>query len=178
MKRFIFPLFSLLGAGLLLSGCSAPKIQTAVPDIDKSFSAEAELSYGKDSCTVQMRRFGENSWEFCVTEPFPLEGLIITVNDGETKLTMYDMESLADVSEEAVSAARLITDAFEAAIDNRENAAASEGIITLSGQAPTCTYTLTIDEKGTPTGLTIGGRGVSAEFTKFVEMEEEAEIVT
>ena len=178
MKRFIFSLFSAFSAVLLLSGCSAPEIKTAAPDIDKSFSAEAELSYGKDSCTVQMRRFGENSWEFCVTEPFPLEGLIITVNDGETKLTMYDMESLGDVSDEAVSAARLITDAFEAAIDNKDSAAASEGKITLSGQAPTCTYTLTLDESGVPTGLTIGGRGVNAEFTKFVEMEEEAEIVT
>lgn len=178
MKRFIFPLFCSLGAALLLSGCSAPEIKTAAPDIDKSFSAEAELSYGNDSCTVQMRRFSENSWEFCVTEPFPLEGLIITVNDGETKLTMYDMESLADVSDEAVSAAKLITDAFEAAIDNRENAAASEETITLTGQAPTCTYTLTLDESGVPTELTIGGRGVIAEFTKFVEMEEEAELIT
>ena len=166
MKRLFF-LLPLIAA---VSSCGSKPIVTA-PDIDMSFSAEARISYSGGECTAQMRRFSENCWEYCITEPFALEGAVIRIEEGKSKITMFDTEAAADINSEAVSATRLITDAVEAAIDNNMGAAEADGIISVRGQSPTSTYTLSFKNDCAPSSLTIDGRGITVEFTKFVPME-------
>lgn len=166
MKR----LFFLLPLVAAIASCGS-KTPVAVPDIDISFSAEARISYSGGECTAQMRRFSENCWEYCITEPFALEGAVIRIEEGKSKITMFDMEAAADINTEAVSAARLITEAVEAAIDNSTGAAEADGIISVRGQSPTSTYTLSFKNDSTPFSLAIDGRGITVEFTKFVPME-------
>lgn len=173
MKRFLF----LLPTIALLTACGSAQSATA-PDIDIRFSAEADISYGDKACTVQMRRFSEDCWEFCVTEPYALEGAVIRIEDGKTKISMFDTEAVSDINSEAVSVTRLITDAVEAAINDSANATESNGIITLKGQSPTCAYTLSFGEDKCPALLSLEEKDVTVEFTKFVPMEKIEEDIT
>ena len=166
MKRFLF----LIPMIALLTSCGSTT--AAAPDMDICFSAEADIAYGDKECTVQMRRFSENRWEFCVTEPYALEGAVIRIEDGKTTVSMFDTEALADINGEAVSVTKLIFDAVEAAIDNTSDATVKDGVITLSGQSPTCAYTLSFGEDKRPALLSMEERDVKVEFTKFVEMEK------
>lgn len=173
MKRFlvILPLVA------LLSSCSNTT-EAKAPDLDISFSAEADIAYGENDCTVQMRRFSEGCWEFCVTEPYALEGAVIRIEDGNTTISMFDTEAMSDINGEAVSVTKLIADAVEAAICDSSKATESDGIITLSGQSPTCAYTISFGEDKNPALLSLDEKGVTVEFTKFVPMEKSEEDVT
>lgn len=168
MKRLFFciPLIA------LTAGCAA-SAGTATPDLDRSFSAEAEINYGGSECTVQMRRMDKNDWEFCVTSPYALEGLVISVRDGVTKLSMYDMNAVADINIETVSVAKLLSDAYEAAACCTSAEKDGEGQMKLSGQAETSIYTLCTDGQGVPLSLSLNGQEVTAEFTKYAELERE-----
>lgn len=173
MKRLLF----LIPLIALLTSCGNTANATA-PDMDISFSAEADIAYGDNECTVQMRRFSENCWEFCVTEPYALEGAVIRIEDGKTTVSMFDTEALADINGEAVSVTKLITDAVEAAITDSANATEKDGVITLKGQSPTSAYTLSFGADKRPALLSMEEKDVKVEFTKFVPMEKGEEDVT
>lgn len=173
MKRFLF----LVPVIALFASCGSTRDVTA-PDMDMSFSAEADIAYGDNDCTVQMRRFSEDCWEFCVTEPYALEGAVIRIAEGKTTISMFDTEALADINGEAVSVTRLIADAVEAAIRDSASATENEGIITLKGQSPSCAYTLNFGEDKRPALLSMEEKGVTVEFTKFVPMEKSEEDIT
>ena len=173
MKRFlvILPLIA------LLSSCGSGA-EAEAPDRDISFSAEADITYGDNDCTVQMRRFSENSWEFCVTEPYALEGAVIRIRDGESTFSMFDTEAISDINGEAVSVTKLIADAVEAAICDSAKATGSNGIITISGQSPNCAYSISFGEDKRPTRLSLDEKDITVEFTKFVPMEKSEEDIT
>lgn len=179
MKRFWFAI-PLIAA---LSACSSPIPQMRAPSLDIFFSAEAGLKYGGEECTVQMRRINADKWEFCVTDPYPLEGLIITVNDGKTALTMYDKESIADINSDAVSAAKIISEAFEAAAGSgstsfSEVKDSTDGTAySMSGQCSFGTYTIALNEDMQPVSFAVDDRGISADITKFALIEKGDEAV-
>ncbi len=177
MKRLIF-VVPVIAA---LSACSvqgAPGTRKA--ELDIPFSAEAEISYGSSECSVQIKRMESGWWEFAVTSPYPLEGLIITVNDGQTKLKMYDMESISDVSDNAVSMAKALVTAYDCAAENGE-AVSSGGTLTVSGTSPLGEYSLTLADDNTPACFSVDSCKLSADISKFVRLERddepEAEII-
>lgn len=157
-----------MSAGAALCACSAPILGTEAPKLDRPFAAQAQIEYGSESCKAQLKRFSEESWELCVTEPYALEGLIVTRKDGETALSLYGLEGFADFSEEAVSAAKLITDALDAARDG--TLSQSGDTATVAGDSESAHYTLTLDESGYPREMTLSGRGVSVILSDFTEL--------
>lgn len=172
MKRLLFGAFgSALSAVLLsaaLCGCSTVLPGTDAPKLDQPFSAEAEIQFGSESCKAQIKRFSEKSWELCITEPYALEGLIVTIRDGETTLSMYGLEGFADFSEEAVSIAKLISDALDAA---KDGTVSKNGELTaVTGDSENAHYMLTLDAAGKPSELTLSGRGVSMKLLGFAEL--------
>lgn len=173
MKRYFFGALC-VSVSAALCACSAPIIGTEMPKLDRPFSAAAEITYGNESCKAQVKRFSEESWELCITEPFALEGLIVTLKDGETSLSLYGLEGFADFSEDAVSAAKLITDALDAAQDG--TLSRSGETTTVTGDSETAHYTLTLDESGNPYQMTLSGRGISVTLSGFTELpiEEQA----
>ncbi len=166
---------ALLALCMTLASCSAPISGTEPPQLDKPFSAAAEITFGSETCKGQLRRFSGGSWELCVTEPYALEGLIVTIRDGETKLSMYGLEGFADFSDEAVSAAKLIAEALDAAPNGETSQNGKE--TTVSGDSENARYTLTLDEAGNPLRLTLSGRNISAMLSDFTELpvEEQSE---
>lgn len=161
-----------IGSFLILcltgAGCSAAVPGAPAPNLDKAFSAQAEISFDGESCKAQLRRFGADSWELCITEPYALEGLVVSLKDGETKLTMYGLEGEADCSESTVSAAALIADAMDAAAQG--NCTENGGILTVTGESEHSLYTLTLDEAGNPAELKLSGRNISVSLSDFKEL--------
>ncbi len=173
MKRYFLGALC-ISVSAALCACSAPIIGTEAPKLDRPFSAEAEIAYGNESCKAQIKRFSEKSWELCVTEPYALEGLIVTLKDGETSLSLYGLEGFADFSEEAVSAAKLITDALDAAQGGTFSKSGETKTVT--GDSENAHYTLTLDESGNPFEMTLSGRGVSVTLSGFTEIPIEEQI--
>ena len=153
-------------AGIMaVSGCSSPAAASK-PDIDKCFTAEAEIKIGGEVLSGNISRKSEGCWELCVTEPFALEGLTVTVDGDTTRLSMLGMEASADFSDNALSAVRLMTEAFEWAADNEcytEN--------TFQGTNENGGFVITVDEGGTPTGISLSGHGIAVKLSEWTETE-------
>ncbi|MBQ9383247.1 MAG: hypothetical protein IJT87_03330 [Ruminiclostridium sp.] len=173
MKR----VFIILPFILAISACSAQGAPQKASPPDISFSAEADITYGGESCKAQIRRLEADNWEFCVTEPYPVQGLVITVANGETKLKMYDMESIADINADAVSMAKAIALSYDTAASGSSDVTESGGGKKLSGSSELGTYSITLDESGNPVTLGASAGSLSASITKFAALEREAEII-
>ncbi len=154
-----------------LSACSAGETAKAVkPELDVPFSAEAEISYGGEECTALIQRIQSGRWEFAITSPKPLEGLIITVANGETKLKMYDLESISDVSGEAVSMTKVFVSAYDCAAKDGE-AVSDSGTLSVSGSSPFGEYKLMLGDDSLPALFSVDSCGLTAGISRFSPLE-------
>lgn len=168
MKRFIF---CMAAAGIMaVSGCSS-HIASSKPDIDKCFTAEAQIKIGGEVLSGTVSRKAEGCWELCVAEPFALEGLTVTVEGETTRLSMMGMEASADFSDNASSAVRLMAQAFEWAADNGECYTEN----TFQGTNENGGFVITVDESGVPTGISLSGHGIAVKLSEWTEMKTEKE---
>lgn len=170
MKRFIF---CILCAVLALSSCEGGGFLASPSDMDVCFNADVKIKYSGGECKAKIYRYEEDNWEFLISEPFALEGLVVTVKGDTVKTSMYGLENEETVSESAVSAAKLLSDAFEAAIKDTKTADFNDGKFTFSGQSESSVYTLITNEKGVPYSLNINGSGVDAKFITFSELKND-----
>lgn len=154
----------------LLSSCAEKGTVAGepAPKLDGAFSAQAEITFGKETCKAQLRRFSSGNWELCVTEPYALEGLVVKLDSGETALSMYGLDGVADCSENAVSAARLIAEAMDAAATG--SCAENSGTLTVSGEAEHSLYTLTLNDAGEPDELKLSGRNIAVRLSDYTEL--------
>ncbi len=166
MKRFIFCIG--LASVMTLSACSA-QLMTAKPDLEKSFCAEAEIKAGGETIKGKLTRKAENYWELQVTEPFALEGLTAVMDNEGTKLSMFGYEADVDFSENAVSALRLIAEAYESAADNAGGF--KEKIC--DGTNENGNYTVLVDEEGKPAALSIPQAKVSVQLSEWTECTDD-----
>ncbi len=152
------------------SGCSAV-IPEKQPDLDKCFSAEAEITVGGESITGLISRLSENCWELKISAPFALEGVTVTADDEGTKLIMGDFEASADTSDGTISALRLVADAFEAAADGT---GAYENSI-LNGTASCGAYSFSFGSSGAPESLKLFEHSITVKLSEWTEIEAAAE---
>lgn len=152
---------------MTLSGCTG--IAEKAPDINKCFSAEAEISVENEKITGRLSRLSEKSWELEISEPFALGGAVVTLDENGTKITMGDYEASADINDGTASALKFIVSAFEGAV--------SEGVsyenFTFSGNGSFGAYTVTVDENGIPENISIPGEKISVSLSEWAECEEE-----
>ena len=169
MRHFIF--LAAMAGVMAFSGCTAQTAAKA-PDMDKCFSVQAQLRLGKETVKAEISRRGGYMWEMAVTEPFALEGLIITADKENTTLSMCGFESGGDVTDEAVSVLRLNMDAYESTAEGE--CSFSENIF--SGTNENGSYSLSISD-GKPDVMELGGKGVMVQFGEWTELEGEEMIV-
>ncbi|MBQ8904204.1 MAG: hypothetical protein IJY73_07980 [Oscillospiraceae bacterium] len=147
---------------MLFSGCAAD-ITGGKPELDRTFSAEANIAVGGDTVVGTLCRSSDNCWSFSVTAPYMLEGLTVTYNDGETSFSMLGFECAADFSDSAVSALKLLAEAYESAADNAGGF--ENGVLEYTNENGT--FSVTLDEKGMPSAIKAGGISVSlSEWTE------------
>ncbi len=146
---------ALIAALMTLSACSSG-VMGGAPDIDKVFSAEARIAVGGETVSGQLSRTADNCWTFSVSEPYALEGLSVKFENGETIFSMLGFECTADFSDSAVSALKLLAEAYETAVDNAGGF--ENGILEYTNENGS--FSLTLDENGKPAVLTAGGISV------------------
>lgn len=156
---------------MLFSGCAAD-ITGAEPELDKTFSAEASIAVGGETVAGTLSRSGDNCWSLEVTAPHTLEGLAVSYNNGETTFSMLGFECTADFSDSAVSAMKLLAEAYETAADNAggfENG-------TLEYTNENGTFSVTLDENGMPAVINAGGVYVRlSEWTENTSQQVESD---
>ena len=162
---------------LALTSCEAAGGREAVvPDIP--FAADAKISYDGLDVSAHITRNGAGEWEFRVTEPYALEGVVMTVEDGKTAVSFGGMESRSDEADGTVSMAKAIADVYDAAAGTQVNAS-GEGY-TLSGTTELGSYTINLDGAGVPELFfaDIGGLRVEINGLERIQPpEREAQII-
>lgn len=160
MKRF----FTCAGISvmLLLSACSAD-IMGSKNNIDRPFSAEARIAVGGETVCGQLSRSAENCWTLSVSEPYALDGLTVTFEDGETTFSMLGYECTTDFSDSASSALKLIAAAYESAVDN--SGGFTDGVLEQSNENGS--FSVTLDENGMPAVIKTGG--VTVQLSQWSE---------
>ncbi|MBR5088511.1 MAG: hypothetical protein IK093_03700 [Ruminiclostridium sp.] len=176
MKKYLLA----LPAVLLLSSCGVTQpARVAVPDIP--FSADAEISYSGETLSAQITRSDAEQWEFRVTAPYALEGLVMTLDGDSTALSMLGMESVSDVSGDEVSMAKAVVSAYEAAVGQLSDAAVTEKGYSVSGSSEAGGYTVALDKDCVPVTLTADCGRLTVELSSFRQLppaEREAQIIS
>ena len=176
MKRILFAVPALL----MLSACSTAPAQASVSVPDIPFRADAKLSYNGIDLTAEIKRTGAGKWELSVTGPYRLEGLEMELCGEETRLSMFGLEAGADIGEDAVSAAKAIASAYDAAVRASGSFTATDEGYTMAGTCPLGEFKIALGEDGTPLAFSCDTAGLSVELSGFEELpkeEIEAEIV-
>ena len=130
--------------------------------------------------TADMTRNASGDWTFGITEPYALEGLKMELHGGETRLTMLGIDAAADMGEGAVSAARAIAAAYDAAVNQQGSFTATDNGYTLSGTCELGAYTAELGMDGAPVKLssdTAGFTVVLSDFAQLPPSEIEAELI-
>ena len=138
------------------------------------------FTYNGTDFSAEIRRTAAGRWEISVTEPYPLEGLTMTLCGGETRLTMSGLEAPADVGEGAVSAAKAIAAAYDAAVKSSGSFTATDDGYKVSGTCPLGAFTAELGGDGAPLAFSCDTAKLSAAlsgFEKIPETEPEAEII-
>ena len=165
---------------LVVSSCAgAPgAASVSVPDIP--FTASAEIGYGGIELCADITRSAPGKWEFSITEPYALEGLTMTFTDGSCRLNMLGMESAADLGNDAVSMAKAVAGAYDAAVSSSDAVKTSDDIYTLSGTSPLGSFTLDLDKSGTPVSFTSDAGSLTVKLSGFTQLSSsdvQAELV-
>lgn len=166
MKRLI-PV--LLAGTILLSGCSENPLKIK-PKLNETFSAETEITLGNEVFKGKLTRCAENNWELKISEPFALEGLTVTADENGTKLSMLGLEAYADLNENASSAVKLITEAYDSAITKEK---VTELVNTCTNENGT--YTLLFSEDGCLSEISLPDLSLTVTFSEWSDLTAENE---
>lgn len=96
-KRTIFSC-GILCAAALLCGCDGNELQLGKPSLpafDGSFSASADISYGKNTAAAEVTREEVGSWEFRFTQPPELSGVVMRWENGELTASLGELNVTA-----------------------------------------------------------------------------------
>ena len=177
MKRIVLLAVPTL---LALSACSQAPTASSVALPDIPFRADAKLSYNSIGFSAEITRTAAGKWELTVTEPYPLEGLKTELCGDETRVTMYGLEASADTCDNAVSAAKAIASAYDAAVKSSGSFTATDDGYTMSGTCPLGEFSVVLDKDGIPLAFSCDAADLSVELSGFEELpktEIVAEIV-
>ena len=70
---------------------NSPKL----PDLDRSYSASAEITFGSNTAQAEVTRSEPGSWEFSFSEPAELSGVIMRIDNGELTASLGDLSVTA-----------------------------------------------------------------------------------
>lgn len=161
----------LFAAVMTFSACSSGAI-SGRPDIDRTFSAEASIAAGGETISGQLCRSAENCWTLTLSEPYALEGMTVTFSDGKTTFSMLGFECEADFSDSAVSALKLLAEAYETAVDN--NGGFENGVLESANENGT--FSLILDESGKPSVINAGGVSVKlSQWSENIETDNQSD---
>ncbi|HAG12637.1 MAG TPA: hypothetical protein DCG49_02115 [Ruminococcus sp.] len=165
-------LFFCAPACFFCTACTSAAISSDFsPQIDESYSANAELSYGDgQSAQLLLTRYADGLWESAFSEPPSLAGVVLTF-DGNAVSASY--KGLAFTIPKAALPARnmlaLVIDSLDqaAADDNASYLQLDDGSWALNGQCDGGSYTLTFAADGSPASFEVPSQPLLVTFTDY-----------
>jgi len=156
-----------------LGGCSGiALLNPGSIKLDKAYEFTASIQHGELNTLAQFSRRNADNWEISLLEPFAVEGVTLSYENGSFTALYDNAASNPAANGDAVY--QLMIDAFENAIngEGREivsGKAPSKGQIKVTSKAgsPAKSYELVLDKKSLePLKLKIPEAGITAEFSE------------
>ena len=135
--------------------------------LDKAYKFSAAIEFSEFAVKGEFERKSPNVWEVVMTEPFALEGVVLTYDNGEISATLDNIQTTLSGE---LSVVNYIISAFENAVsgEGREIISANENIIVSSrAGTPALAYELIFAKKSLePKSLTIPARALNVTFSE------------
>ena len=167
---------------IILTSCTG--VRTLSPErlkLDKSYKFVADIQYGEFNAVARFERSLAHMWEISLLEPFALEGIVFTYDNGEitAQLDELQMQYVPDNAQDlgdVQAPYKRIIDSFENAIngEGREVISSGEEItITSKAGSPPVSYTLVLAKDSyepisltIPASPSISGGAVNVRFSE------------
>lgn len=133
---------------MVLTNCKK-KDSPPPPDLNRSFSCNADITYGNLSATAEITRTGAGVWDLKFTEPKNLKDISLSYNEGDVKVGYKGFSfSMPENSLPIKAVASSIIDAIDnAATQSGINVKNSGDNIVVNGKTDVGNYALTINPK-------------------------------
>ncbi|MBQ8920758.1 MAG: hypothetical protein IJ060_01175 [Oscillospiraceae bacterium] len=159
-------------AGLLLTGCTASKQETAfAPQLSAAYTVQAEMTFGDSgSAALTLTRSAAEQWEAEFSDPPALAGVVLTF-DGNAVSASY--KGLAfTVPKSALPAKNMLsltTEILDAigALDEIPCAEQDDGTWVGTGESSGGSYTVTFAGSGEPVSLEIPSQPLQIQFSGY-----------
>ena len=126
----------LCGAAAMLTlagGCSAALPFTGGSvDMNKTYTADAELTCGKTTAKAEVTRCGGGEWEISFTEPKSLAGIKLSLNNDGFTASLGELSFTAENNAEYTTAAEIIASAGDDIAENSSSGTSQDGVLTFS----------------------------------------------
>lgn len=154
-EKMILPIA--LASCLICSSCKAVD-KAEIPDLKGDINISGQLTCDNLTAEISLVRSAD-VWTVSFTSPDSVKGLTVTDDGNTVKYSLDGIEyEYNSSSPQLATAAELLTSCIDNA-GNAENVTARQGDdkLTLSGTADKNSYTLTLDNDGSITGISVGG---------------------
>ena len=159
-------------AGLLLTGCTASKQESAFsPQLHASYTLQTEMTFGEGgTASLTLTRTQPEQWEAAFSDPPALAGVVLSF-DGNAVGASY--KGLAfSVPKSALPAKNMLsltTEILDAigALDEIPCAEQDDGTWVGSGECTGGSYTVTFSGSGEPVSLEIPSQPLRIQFTGY-----------
>lgn len=166
MKKILLVLTS----AITLFAFSSCKEKAEPISLNKSYTCEAEITFGDIQANAGINRLGNGVWDIELTSPSNLAGLAICYDNELAKIS-YNGLSFEIAKEDLPIQSMLtaLTQALDnAANENNINCFKKGNKITAEGKLNNGEYTITIDEKsGAMLNLTLPDLNLDVNFSKY-----------
>lgn len=141
---------ALIVAGTLtLCGCGAklPFTQNK-PVFDSTYTVTASITYDNVKAKADITRVNGEEWNITFTEPKPLNGLTIKLNNEKYSASLGGLSFSSENNSVYATAPHIIAKSIGALIrTNAENSTSSEGVLTYSTELDGNRVTITANER-------------------------------
>lgn len=134
----------------LMCGCEGglgglPLSAGKTPELDKGWSAQADITFGESSAKADVTRSEQGCWEFAFTEPPELCGVVMTLENGSVSASLGELNVTAGEGGYTMLPL-LIADGIDA-VSGADKSAMSEkdGVLTIRTEADGSSCTVTAD---------------------------------
>lgn len=154
-ERIIIPIA--LATCLVCSSCKAVD-KVEIPDLKGDMTISGRVTCDDVTAEADLSR-NSGIWTVSFTSPDSVKGLTVTDDGNTVKYSLDGIEyEYSGSSPQFATAAELLTDCIDNA-GSAENVTARQGTdkLTLNGTVNNTGYTLTLDNDGKITGISVGG---------------------
>mgnify|MGYP007065375486 FL=1 len=120
---------SLMFAG----GCNAalPFTGNSV-DLDRTYTADAEITCGKTNAAAEITRCGGGEWKIAFTEPKSLAGIKLSLDENGYTAELGELTFTAENNAEYTTAAEIIASAIDDIAENGTGGTVEDGVLSFN----------------------------------------------